>query len=255
MRNTIALVKSHVRFSNHEVFLILGYALLMGFLFSFTKWGDETGAYSLSVGLSQWAYYAALSFIVVLSVIFFQKFSGSHIGIIPTFHVTWAYIITSLILIVLTNGKVLLFFPPGFVTEQSLRNMLGRNRYFEAFSDFIRIGASGIFLCVVFGIFFSLKFIPQSLVPLKEIFFFYAIFSLIPIDIIFSWNVKKPALSNGMAILYPSRPLYIAILIFVLVAYVLSFTQTFFFSLLLSVILAIIAGLVWFLYKEKFWGE
>jgi hypothetical protein len=250
MRNTIALIKSHVRFTNHEVFLIIGYAFLVGFLFSFTQWGDADGVFSWIIGLSNLIYYSALSFIVILTTIFFQKLVGAHIGILPTFQLTWGYVIVPLLIAFLTNGKIIMFFPPGYITTESLRNMMGRNRYREAFSDFLRIGLTAIFICVVLGTFFSLKFIPTQLIPIKEIFFFYAFYSLIPIDIIFSWNTKNPTISNAMSILYPSRSIYIFTIVFVALAYILSLTQTFFFTLLLSLLISFVAGLMWFLFKE-----
>ena len=248
MRNAITTTKSLVRFNSEEVLMIFLYAILIGFIFSFRSWGDP---FSYIVGLSNWLYFGALGFIVTLSIIFIQKVIGAHSGIIPTFRITSIYFIISLVIVFLTSGLITFFLPPGFTTSENKRMMLGRTRYKEAFSDYLRLGFGGIVACVFLGIFFSFAFFPERLMALSSLFFLYAFYSLIPIDLLLSWQDKTTGVSNGMAILYPSRSTYVFCLVFIFAGYILSYTRTIFFSIIFSILIALFVSIMWFLKKEK----
>lgn len=248
MRTTIKKATRLISFSFHEIITFALTAFVIGFVFSFRRWGVDT--WDAFVGLHNLAYFTALAFILILVVVYLQKFTAAMHGFSVSFARSYTYLIIPIILSFFTNGYSLFFIPPGFTLKENLGLMLGRNRYRRGLSDYTLLGLIGTLVPTTLAIFFSTTFVGGLLPEFGTLIFLYVLFSLLPFDFIFRPFDGGTGVSYGSAIFYKSRTFYIYAFIYLASAYFMVVSESFVFTVLFAFVVSLIIALTWFLAKE-----
>ena len=235
-------LQRYFAFAKKEKRDILIATLIIGFIFSFRDWGTGdsvdivTGVTNLIITI----------IIVAIALVIHEsahRFFALSIGYKSEFKPWYGGLIVSLILVIVSNGRVQLALPGGMVNAVMARHRLGEFRYGLNYWENGIIALYGplfnLLLAFIAKVF--LYFAPQSWILDKFLFvnILFAICTMLPI----------PPL-DGMSVFFASRVLYVLSFIGILVSSVLIYFAGIWLALA-GGILAIIIGTTMYYLKVE----
>lgn len=221
LRNTLDKINRYFWFTKTELAHFIILATLLGFIYSFNNWGENT--FNLTEGL-----WNLIEAIILVGITIFihhagQRLAGIKLGYKTEQKNSWNLTAVSIIVCIITNGAVRILLGSGTNTTLMQKHRIGEVRYGPNLSQKAIICAAGPLFNVIFAIIFVILgltlIIPTSMA--EELFslnLWFAVCNLLPI----------PPL-DGTHIFFASRTSYIfifstiatyAILSFILPAYI-----------------------------------
>ena len=147
-------IKQYYHFSQPEITGIIASVFILGLIFSFRNWGDQQ--FDLTIGLTHLFIVFTLAAISLIFRITCQKFVGLSRGYNPEFKVWWVGLFLSLILALVSNGRLTLIFVGTVFSTFMIKLRLGEFRYGFSLLDNAIIAFWGILgnliLASLFGI-------------------------------------------------------------------------------------------------------
>ena len=225
----------NMRTNKEEISTILLYALAIGFFFSFDNWGTESSV-NLSIGFFHLISYTIGSLITLILYTYGSKFVGQSIGVHSFIKTSYIGLFISLLIVMLSEGKLVLFIPPGFSFDMHPNLMKGRFYRHQTHKDFALSGIGSIMFQLIALLLISTFSLDSFLLfsHMGEVLMFSILFSLIPFDLIIKPFEKRAGQSIGSSIIFKNRGLFVFIITFILVIYLVSVQFSFFVSLLFA---------------------
>ncbi|MAG91526.1 hypothetical protein CMO83_02520 [Candidatus Woesearchaeota archaeon] len=238
-------IKKYYKFSIHEVRGFVIAILIIAFIISFREWGGAS--FDLSTGLFN-LFNAVL--IVALSILIHdagQRIWGLAIGFRIEYKMWTFGLIGALILAFLSNGRLWLIVPGGFLLHHMAGHRLGYFRYGLNIMGQAMVALAGpLFTFMLIILLKVLNEFTPSLLLEKAILFnvIYLITSMLPI----------PPL-DGSKIYYGSRMAYAFVLPALVAATILMIVDIpIFFSLVLSLLIGVVLWLIYYVsFENKVW--
>lgn len=238
-------IKKYYKFSIHEVRGFVIAILIIAFIISFREWGGAS--FDLSTGLFN-LFNAVL--IVALSILIHdagQRIWGLAIGFRIEYKMWTFGLIGALILAFLSNGRLWLIVPGGFLLHHMAGHRLGYFRYGLNIMGQAMVALAGpLFTFMLIILLKVLNALTPSLLLEKAILFnvIYLITSMLPI----------PPL-DGSKIYYGSRMAYAFVLPALVAATILMIVDIpIFFSLVLSLLIGVVLWLIYYVsFENKVW--
>lgn len=224
-------------------------ALVVGFVFSFDKWGYIT--FDANVGLFNWLQYAAYAFITLFAMDVCRKLYSAHLGIRTEYRLWFTGILTAIAVAFITNGAWYVLFIGGFAMHYSKPIHYGK-----VIKDFGIWEPAKIGFVALLGAFFvgALLSVFMNVAPyLREALIVNAVllaFHAFPIDILGKYFDARTPLSYGSALLIGSRVLSIFALLLFVLSYVSFFLVGLMWFLIICLFLAT-AGTIMYLYSYE----
>ncbi len=221
-----ARLKDFFKFTKQEISGLVLAAVIVTFIFAF-----DDGRESFDLFLWLWSFILVLVivFVTFLVRISFQKFYAISEGYSAEFKVWLVGLIISLVIGIISGGKIPLVLIGGMVASFMVRHRLGEFRYGFSHMDNAMIGVMGIVGNVTLAILFAigLRYFPQNFFFSKGLTLniYMGILSLLPL----------PQL-DGLNIFWGSRTLYYLTTFLMLLFAVLLLSKTIW-GLVISIIL------------------
>jgi len=216
--------------------------LILGFVVSFNNWGDT--AFDFNIGFAN-----LLKSILFVAIALFVHHAGQRLwGIKNGFRVEqklwWYGILISLILVIISNGRVAFLAVSATSIHLLPRHRLGKFRYGANLRDLAGICLAGplfnIFLASFLVILSWIHFFPADLA--MQLFTFNLVFA--------AWNLLPIPPLDGSRIMYYSRIAYVffaaTIGSYAIMAYMFSF-----YSYIYAIIIGVIAGFIYLATIER----
>ncbi|MFT4311689.1 MAG: hypothetical protein ACMXYF_00485 [Candidatus Woesearchaeota archaeon] len=217
-------------FSIKEVFILISYSFIFGFLFSFARWSIEN-----------LLTFSAMSFLVLFFLMSGQKWMAHRKHMYVSMAFSYWALFVSLVLCIVSNGSIILPIPPGIILEK--HEHVGKKM--QGFREFAKIGFAGIFVTILFGLLFS------QLEALTSILFYIVFVSLLPLDFIFRYFEPHSGNLPGTLIFYRSRTLYVFTLIFFLASSLMALSGEVLFTLFFGLMVGLFGSLYYIIKIEK----
>jgi len=270
MRTTVENLYRNANYSYSELVSLLIYGFIIGFIFSYNKWGIN-GIYNRSIGLQNLLLYTIASIFVIFLFTYLQKIIGVFVGVHTSSHITWLFLVISILLCFVTAGKIIIFIPPTLNIKQEEHLMIGRKPFALSIKN-LRVFALLPILCLtLLGVLFS-NVIPLAHPVSSALFwvcFLTALYSLIPVEILINvpllfakekaeivvadtmtHKVETRGASLGSILLFGSRMNLAFALVFLLCSLISQVTTGFIFTVLFSFFIALFATIVYFTKTE-----
>lgn len=238
-------IKRYYKFTTHELRSLVISILIIGFIISFKEWGIATfdfgeGIYNLFNAI----------LIVALSILIHdagQRLWGLAIGYRIEFKM-WSFgLVFALIIAFISNGRLWLIIPGGFMLHHLAGHRLGWFRYGINYFGQAMVALAGPLFSLMLIILLKVlsTFSPNPLIHKAIIFnVVYTITSMLPI----------PPL-DGSKIYFGSRMMYAFALPAIAIATILMIIDIpIFFALVLSILVAVILWLTYYIsFERKVW--
>lgn len=229
-----ARMHDYFSFEKQELTILIPAIFITAFMFSFRDWGVENFQF--------WAGFWNLVLVSIIAALsFFARFSWQKIyalkeGYRAEFRGWWTGILVSLLVALVSNGRVPLILIGGIVSSFMIRQRLGEFRYGHSYLDNAKISFHGIAANIVLALFFAI-----GLYLFPENYFFSK-------GLLLNWIMALCAAFplpqlDGLNIYFGSRALYYTTVAVVAVFGVLLLTQTKI-GLILAIFITAIAGII-----------
>lgn len=238
-----------MKYAIKEVQVILAYAILLGFIFSFNMWGVD-GVVDISYGLYNFALFSALSFIGLVFLSATVKIAADRIHHTVTICMSKVGFIASIGLIFILQGVIPLFIPPFFIFDKKGLSFLGGVHQETSLRHYSFIAITGlIMLSILSWILLSFSFTNPLFTVLPYIILFLIVYSLIPFEfLIVLVEDLKGAVSLGTATFYRTRVGFVFLFLFI----ALGFFSIHYFDLLWTIVFSTtVAIIISFIYFYK----
>ena len=234
-------LKRYLPFGHNEKRDLFIAVLIIGFIFSFKDWGTET--VDLVYGFRNF-----ILTVIVAGISFFvheiaHRYFALEIGYRSEFKIWWGGLIASLILVLLSNGRIQLILPGGMVNAIMARHRLGEFRYGLNYWENGMVALYGPLanlLLAFVGKFFLIVF-PNSFFFEKFIYLnvLFAICTMLPI----------PPL-DGISVFFGSRVIYVIAFLGILSSRLFIYFTGFWLSVI-GALLAIVIGITIYYLKVE----
>jgi len=230
------------RFSKKEVWFLLVLVFVFAFIFSFDKWGVDV--FDASAGFKNLVVSFVLVGVVVLIHHVVQRCVCVLFGFKPMHRVWWTALVLSLLVVFLSNGRLMLFLGSVFGIRMLDIQRLGWQTYGLNVKQQGLIAVSGNIALVLFaGLLKLLPVVSGSFVArLIEFSILFAFFNMLPI----------PPLDGGLMMI--GSRLYFVFLFAALVGFLVFFGAGFLTALFLGLLSGVVAWLVFYWFFEKQYG-
>jgi len=234
-------VKQYYRFSQSEITGIIASVFILGIIFSFRDWGNQQ--FDLTIGLTHLFLVFLIAAISIIFRITIQKFVGLSRGYNPEFKIWWVGLFLSLILALVSNGRLTLVLMGTVFSTLMIKLRLGEFRYGFSLLDNAIIAFWGILgsliIASLFGI--GLYFFPESYIFYKGMLLnlIMAFCSLLPVHQL-----------EGLNIFFGSRLIYYIGFILTAIIALILITQTKI-GLTFLVIASVIAAFILYLVSSE----
>jgi len=240
-------------FTQKELLELFITVIVIGFLASFSQWGE--GSLFWSDGIPNFLQALHLVFIIIFFNILVKKWYGRKIG----YDVGYAYapfmLVIGVFLSIFSGGKI-----PFLIMGYSLFSLAPRMRlkYKQGgmrHSDMVKVVIAGLVFNFIFALFGEMMFLATSLEYFREIVqltFWITLFSLIPFELLQIWKLThwgetvNITASDGCNVLYASRGMYI----YVMAVVVFFFGLLFLFQIWSIVIALLLAFLCYVIFRK-----
>ncbi|MCK4669875.1 MAG: hypothetical protein KAT43_01635 [Nanoarchaeota archaeon] len=250
MRHTI---NKYLKFEKREIFDILITVIIIGFIFSFKKWGTAT--FALDVGLINWFGMGLIALLALLVHLCVQKFFAIRRGYTIKYKMWIIGLLIGVYFCFISNGSWIFFLPGGIIFTAIAHKRLKYKQpaYMQKDAAFVSFFGplSNILLAFIFHLIASAgitNILIQKAIILNIFFAIYTILPIPQIEALFGkLKIKEAANMDGFAILYFSRPRYLFALAFIILLALSLQHFTSWIALLLSLIIAAVIALAYFL--------
>jgi len=223
-------VKQNFSFTSKEITQVFWTTLAFAFIVSFRKWGVGSKV-DVGSGISNLILAFIFVGIAMVAHVSLQKIVAIKLG----YKATYSYWINGLLLSVLLafltagySGYIGFILPGAVMIEHLPQLRLGKFRYGTNLKDIARVALAGsiahIILVMIVGIFYFASGRSDVILSFIIVNLFLAIYTLLPIPKI-DVPTKMDSGSDGLAMFFFSRTLYVLVLVTVLVFTALVFTS------------------------------
>lgn len=221
-------LKEYFRFSGKELREIIWTSIAYALILTFRQWGIGKTV-DIQAGISHLIIALIFVFLAMYAHVSLQKIVAIRLGYTATYQYWLNGLLFCVVLAFLTNGAsgVIGLILPGAITVQLVPKLrLGKFRFGVNLKDVARIGMAGsiahILLVMIFGFFYFYAGRSDIVFTFMVINLFLAVYSMLPIPKI-DVPTKMDSGSDGLAVFFFSRTLYILIFVTVLVFSLLVF--------------------------------
>lgn len=240
--NELDKIKKYALLSLKETKELLIVIAVFALIASFNQWGETQ--FSAVEGITN---YVLALFIVGSAVVAHhaaQRILSVYYGFKPHHEIWWPGIIFSVLLVILTQGKIQLFVATGITLSMLYQHRIGKVRYGIGIQQHATIALTGIVANVLLAgtaktLELWLLISPSMAQNVFAFNMWFAALNMLPI----------PPL-DGSRILYASRLRYVFV-IAAIIAYIAFAFFLDFYSYILAIIIGILAWLVYYLFFEK----
>jgi len=228
-------------FSKKELWYVFLLVIIFSFIFSFTQWGADV--FDASAGLTNWFVAFCAVGIVVLVHHFVQRVFCLLFGFKPQHRIWWTGIIASLLIMFLSNGRLVIFLGAVFSIGMHKAYRLGWHRYGLNLKQQGLTAVSGniaVLLLVCILLFVSVVSPFWKSVAYFGVLFVF--FNMLPI----------PPLDGGLMLL--GSRLYFVFLFSALVGFIVFLSYGLITSLFFALMLGIICWFIFYWYFERSWA-
>ncbi len=185
MKATVENLYKNANYSYAELAMLIGYGFIIGFLFSFNKWGVN-GIYNRAIGTQNFILYSIISILVIFIFTYIQKVVAVIVGAQTSHGLSWAFVLVSVVLCFVTAGKIIFFIPPTLFIKTDERHLIGRKPVGLSLKNLRVFALLPILVLTLVAVFFSqvLPFSHQVASAFYWVCFFTALYSLIPVEFI-----------------------------------------------------------------------
>jgi len=243
-------IKEHFKFSKEEIKATAISILIFAFIISFNEWGYGE-KFDFFIGLRNLFSAILIMTLTILLHLSAQKIAGLHVGFKVEYKLWWYGLLISLVLCILSKGKIWwLFIPGGIFLHHLSGHRLGFFRYGVntlAMGVIALIGpvANIILATILKNIQIYLPFIPVNLVLLQKVFavnWAFAVCTLLPI----------PPL-DGSRVFFQSRLIYMFVFGSIL-GYAILVNVFHIYSFIWALVIGFIIYLLYYiLFERKVW--
>ncbi|MFP4111968.1 MAG: hypothetical protein ACLFUO_03140 [Candidatus Woesearchaeota archaeon] len=255
-------LKKYLTFSGEEIRSMLYIILLYGFILGYNDGYVEFVA-------SRW-FFNLFSSILMAAIIIMthelgRKVIAIKLGYTAEFRPNWILIGIAFFLGMLSKGNIALLLPATgvFITHHE-RMRIGKFFYGHHYFDNAFIALAGCYANIAVAMLLkTFSFLPnqEMIVLLMQLSIWYAIFNLLPFDIIFvlfrfeKADLRKhPAPLDGTYMLYASRVFYVFCIAAIVTTAMLLFNTGILISVILGIIIAIFTSIVYGIFRENLTG-
>jgi hypothetical protein len=237
-------VRENFEMSRKEWTEIFWTSLIFGFILSFRKWG-EGDTVNVASGIGNWILAKIFVVITMLIHVSCQKLVAIRLG----YKATYSYWLNGLLLCTLLGfmsfGYIMLILPGAVMIEHIPKLRLGKFRYGTNLKDIARVALAGpishVLAVMIIGVFYFSSGRPEILMDLMFLNLLLGVYSMLPIPKI-DVPTKMDAGSDGLAMFYFSRTLYVLVFATILIYTGLILVATTYASLWWLFILAFFIG-------------
>jgi len=228
-------------FSKKELWYVVLLVIIFSFIFSFTQWG--TDVFDASAGIKNLFIAFCVVGIVVLVHHFVQRAICLLFGFKPNHRIWWPGIILSLLVLFLSNGRLMVFFGAVFSIAMHKAYRLGWHRYGLNLKQQGLIAVSGNIAVILLVC--ALRLMSVSSAFWSNVAYFsvlFVFFNMLPI----------PPLDGGLMLL--GSRLYFVFLFSALVGFIAFFSYGLITSLFMSILLGLVCWFIFYWYFERSWS-
>jgi len=166
-------------FSKKEIQQIIVTVLVIAFVWSFNKWGDET--FDVVQGLVNFGLGALFALVSMVANQIGQRLVAVHYGYDPIYEYGVLGLMIALVIAFASRGILIFFLPGGINIRHLAASRLGEFRYYTNDSEWAKVGFMGPFMNIVFAIILSLFKANPIIRQLMIMNVLFAVYSLIPL--------------------------------------------------------------------------
>ncbi len=270
MRTTVENLYKNASYSHFELISILSFGFIIGFLFAFDNWGIGD-VYNRSVGIQNLLLYVIAAIFVMFLFTYIQKVIGVLVGVHASHRVSWVYLAISILLCILSAGKLIIFIPPTLHIRQQEHLSIGRKPFAFSVKNLRIFALLPVLALVTIAVVVSEVF-PISDAAASAIFwvsFLTVLYSLIPIEFLvnipmvfarekaeiivsehMTHKTETKGTSLGSILLFGSKMNLIFAFIFLICSLISQVTTGVIFTILFSFLVALAMTTIYFIKTE-----
>lgn len=225
-------------FSRQELQQTLITVLIIAFVWSFNKWGDQT--FDIVQGITNFLLGALFAFICLIFNQIGQRIVAVHYGYDPIYEYGILGLMIAMVIAFASRGYIIFFLPGGVNLRHLTASRLGEFRYYTNDWEWAKAGFMGPFLNICFALVLSLFTdipIARQLMVMSILF---AVYSLIPIP----GNI-------GLYLFYPHIHFWSFVAGFVVAGSVMVFFLPPLYTFIISLLVGVYAIYWHFVVKDK----
>jgi len=227
-----------IKISNEELKQIIITIVVVAFVWSFNKWGDET--FDFVMGIQNFMKGILFATIGLIMNQIGQRIVAVYYGYDPIYEYSMIGIMAAVVIAFSSRGYLIFFLPGGIKLRHLAASRLGEFRYYTSDWEWAKAAFQGPFFNIVLALILSMfKHIPVAR-QLMVMNIMFAIYSIVPLP----GNV-------GLYLFYPLIFFWAFTVGFVLSTSLLIFFLSPFFTLLIGTIVAVASMAYWYIGVDK----
>ncbi|MBN2367621.1 hypothetical protein JXC34_01280 [Candidatus Woesearchaeota archaeon] len=213
--------------SKNEIKQMIICVLIIAFLYSFNKWGDDT--FDIVAGLTNYALGAVIALVALIVNQVGQRIVAVHYGYDPIYENAMIGLMIGLIITFASRGYIFFFLPGGINLRHLAASRLGEFRYYTNDWEWAKAGFMGPFFNVMLAVILSL--FRQNPIVMQFII----------VNLCFAWYSLIPLPGNlGLYLMFPHFHFWTFAVGIVATASLLLF----FLNPLFTIVLSMIGGVI-----------
>lgn len=232
-------LKNHLSFNKKEIRNLIITIIIGGIIFSFNDWGNNQ--VNITLGIKNLIISLIATTITVLTYHLSQRLRSVKIGFRPRYNIWWPGIITSLLLVIVSNGIIKAFLIGGISTSLLARQRIQEINYWEE----TIISLTGPIATTILALIAKTALLITNTPLLKEIM-------LISITLSISSMIPLPKLP-GMKTLFNNRLTYTFVTAWILGTAILIYLVNIIWVILGALTLAVITLTTYYIQVEQEW--